>query len=76
VAAAPAGRLAAASIVQEVRKGVLVHQIAQAQALGLFTQAEAQWLIDYDKRVMHLINVDDFAPHELGAAPANTGVPT
>ena len=51
-------------------------QIAQAQALGLLTEAQAQWLIDYDKRVMHLINVDDFAPHELGAAPANPGVPT
>ena len=51
-------------------------QISEAQALGLFNEAEAQWLLDYHSRVMHLINVDDFAPHELGAAPANTGVPT
>ena len=51
-------------------------QIAQAQTLGLLTETQAQWLLDYHSRVMHLINVDDFAPHELGAAPANTGVPT
>ena len=25
-------------------------------------------LRDYDRKVMDIINVDDFAPHELGAA--------
>ena len=25
-------------------------------------------LLDYDERIMHLINVDDFAPHELAAS--------
>jgi acyl-CoA dehydrogenase len=44
-------------------------QIAQAQALDLLTEAEAQTLLDYDRRIMHLINVDDFAPHELAAGP-------
>ncbi len=31
-------------------------------------------LRDYDRKVMHLINVDDFEPHELGvqAAPAGS----
>jgi acyl-CoA dehydrogenase len=44
-------------------------QIAQAQAIGLLTEVEAQALLDYDRRIMHLINVDDFAPHELAAGP-------
>jgi acyl-CoA dehydrogenase len=43
-------------------------QVAQARAIELLTEAEAQQLIDYDRRIMHLINVDDFAPQELGAA--------
>ena len=41
-------------------------QIEQARALGLISDAESQSLIDYDRRVMHLVNVDDFAPRELG----------
>jgi acyl-CoA dehydrogenase len=43
-------------------------QISQARALGLLTEAEAAQLSDYDARIMNLINVDDFAPHELAAS--------
>jgi acyl-CoA dehydrogenase len=42
-------------------------QFAQARAIGLLTDAQAQQLIDYDQRIMHLINVDDFDPQELRA---------
>jgi len=42
-------------------------QIAQARALGILSEAQSQLLLDYDVRIMHLINVDDFAPHELAA---------
>ena len=43
-------------------------QIEQARALGILTDAEAQLLADYDRHVMDIINVDDFAPEswELG----------
>jgi acyl-CoA dehydrogenase len=41
-------------------------QIAQAAALGIINQAEAALLRDYDAKVLDIINVDDFAPHELG----------
>jgi acyl-CoA dehydrogenase len=46
-------------------------QIAEALELGILTGAEAALLRDYDAKVSNLINVDDFAPHELraGAAP-------
>jgi len=43
-------------------------QIQQARALGILTEVQAQYLADYDRRVMDIINVDDFAPHELGSA--------
>jgi acyl-CoA dehydrogenase len=43
-------------------------QIAQAQATGILTETEAALLRDYDRKVMDLINVDDFASHELGVA--------
>jgi len=43
-------------------------QVAQARSLGLLTDTQAQQLIDYDQRIMHLINVDDFDPQELRAA--------
>jgi len=46
-------------------------QISQAQGLGILSEAEAVMLRDYDAKVSHLINVDDFAPEELGAG---TGV--
>jgi acyl-CoA dehydrogenase len=42
-------------------------QIEQAQSLGLITPAEADLLREYDRKVMDLVNVDDFAPEELMA---------
>jgi acyl-CoA dehydrogenase len=41
-------------------------QISQAVAEGIITETEAAFLRDYDRKVMDLINVDDFAQHELG----------
>jgi len=41
-------------------------QIAQSLQAGILDQAEAGMLSDYDAKVLALINVDDFAPHELG----------
>jgi hypothetical protein len=41
-------------------------QISQAQALGIISEEEAAALRDYDRKVMSLVRVDDFAPHELG----------
>jgi acyl-CoA dehydrogenase len=47
-------------------------QITQALAAGIISETEAASLRDYDRKVMDLINVDDFAPDELGvqAQPA------
>jgi len=47
-------------------------QIQQGLELGILSETEAAMLRDYDRKVMHLINVDDFEPHELGvqAQPA------
>jgi len=42
-------------------------QIAQALTLGIISEAEATALRDYDRKVMGLVRVDDFAPDELGA---------
>ena len=42
-------------------------QITQASQLGILTEAEAAVLRDYDAKVSNLIDVDDFAPHELAA---------
>jgi acyl-CoA dehydrogenase len=42
-------------------------QIEQALALGLLSAAEAQQLRDYDRKVMDLVNVDDFSSEELMA---------
>ena len=47
-------------------------QIAQALHLGIVTEAEAAVLRDYDAKVSELIDVDDFAPHELAAGAAST----
>jgi acyl-CoA dehydrogenase len=46
-------------------------QIAQALGVGIISDTEAAMLRDYDRKVMDLISVDDFEPHELaaGAAP-------
>jgi acyl-CoA dehydrogenase len=41
-------------------------QIQQALAAGIVSETEAAALREYDRKVMDLINVDDFAPHELG----------
>jgi len=47
-------------------------QVAQALAAGIISETEGAALRDYDRKVMDLINVDDFAQHELGvqAQPA------
>jgi acyl-CoA dehydrogenase len=41
-------------------------QIDQAEQLGLLAADEARFMRDYDARVMALVNVDDFAPGEIG----------
>jgi len=41
-------------------------QILEAQAIGIINADEAIWLRAYDRKVMDLIHVDDFAPDELG----------
>ena len=43
-------------------------QIQQALAAGILSETEAAVLRDYDRRVMDLINVDDFSSEELAAA--------
>jgi acyl-CoA dehydrogenase len=47
-------------------------QIQQALAAGLVSETEAAALREYDRKVMDLIHVDDFAPEQLGveAQPA------
>jgi acyl-CoA dehydrogenase len=42
-------------------------QIEQALALGLLNASEAQLLRDYDRKVMDIVNVDDFTTEELMA---------
>ena len=42
-------------------------QIREAQAAGIITEAEAAQLREYDRKVMDIINVDDFEPRELVA---------
>jgi acyl-CoA dehydrogenase len=55
-------------------------QIQQAVAAGIISEAEGATLRLYDHKVMDLITVDDFAPHELGTkaepAPEATPQPT
>jgi len=51
-------------------------QIQQALAAGIITETEAAQLRDYDRKVMDIVHVDDFEPHELGthaAQPAGLG---
>ena len=54
-------------------------QIEQALAAGILHDQEAAQLREYDRKVMHLIHVDDFAPHELGtrarSEPEQAGSP-
>jgi acyl-CoA dehydrogenase len=40
-------------------------RIAQAVAIGILTEAEGARLAEFDRKVMHIVRVDDFAPHEL-----------
>jgi acyl-CoA dehydrogenase len=40
-------------------------QIVQAVAAGLLTAAEGEQLAQFDRKVMQILKVDDFAPHEL-----------
>jgi acyl-CoA dehydrogenase len=42
-------------------------QIEQAAAIGLLDAAEAQLLREFDRKVMEIVNVDDFASEELAA---------
>ena len=42
-------------------------QIREAQAAGIISEAEAAQLREYDRKVMDIINVDDFDPRELVA---------
>jgi acyl-CoA dehydrogenase len=42
-------------------------QISQALAAGIISETEAASLREFDRKVMDIINVDDFAPNELGA---------
>ena len=42
-------------------------QIREALAAGILTEAEAAQLREYDRKVMEIINVDDFDPRELVA---------
>jgi acyl-CoA dehydrogenase len=45
-------------------------QIQQALAAGIVTATEAAQLRDYDRKVMELVHVDDFDPHEIGTLAA------
>ncbi|HYC10931.1 MAG TPA: acyl-CoA dehydrogenase [Steroidobacteraceae bacterium] len=40
-------------------------RIQQALSAGIISETEAAALRDYDRKVMDIINVDDFEPHEL-----------
>ncbi len=42
-------------------------QLREAQAAGILTEAEATQLREYDRKVMHIIDVDDFDGRELVA---------
>jgi acyl-CoA dehydrogenase len=51
-----------------VRALDLAGQIEQSRALGILSEHEALFLADYDRKVMAIVNVDDFAAHELGVS--------
>jgi acyl-CoA dehydrogenase len=40
-------------------------RISQSVAVGILTEAEGARLAEFDRKVMHIVRVDDFAPHEL-----------
>ena len=59
--------------VEGVKTGVITAldlpgQIEQALASGLLNANEANLLREYDRKVMDIVNVDDFASEELMAA--------
>jgi hypothetical protein len=49
----------------------LADQITQARELGVLSEHEALFLAEYDRKVMDIVNVDDFESHELGIATAS-----
>lgn len=48
----------------------LAGQIEQAIEMGVLSRAEGDRLLDYDRKIMEIIAVDDFDPEELGAKAA------
>ena len=50
-------------------------QVAEARGLGILSAEEAALLLDYDAKIMHIINVDDFAPAELPAGQHHSTAP-
>ena len=48
-------------------------RIAQAVAAGILTRAEGASLAEFDRKVMQIVRVDDFAPHELMPGSPWTG---
>ncbi|MCS6947956.1 MAG: DUF1974 domain-containing protein, partial [Steroidobacteraceae bacterium] len=52
-------------------------QISQALAAGIISETEAALLREYDRKIMEIIHVDDFAPEELGtrAQPVSGALP-
>ncbi|MEJ0004979.1 MAG: acyl-CoA dehydrogenase domain-containing protein [Steroidobacteraceae bacterium] len=40
-------------------------RITQAVAAGILTPAQGTSLAEFDRKVMQIVRVDDFAPHEL-----------
>jgi acyl-CoA dehydrogenase len=52
----------------------LAEQIVQARELGVLSEHEALFLAEYDRKVMDIVNVDDFESHELGMAAAPDAV--
>ena len=51
-------------------------QVEQGLALGILNATEAATLRDYDRLVMEIVNVDDFAFDELGTRSAGAQPPT
>jgi acyl-CoA dehydrogenase len=48
----------------------LAAQIVEAERAGVISKEEAEALRDYDQKVLALLSVDDFAPHELARSGA------
>jgi acyl-CoA dehydrogenase len=54
----------------------LPNQIREALAAGIITEAEAAQLREYDRKVMDIVNVDDFDSSELAAGSARDAART